>query len=172
VILRSAADNVSCIGPEFILSHCHLFNLDRFSNAIETMYGRRQIDMHVSAMKFIDPDIVLVKLGLSLFAVAENTYSYSPNISTDLTNPINILKIQNKYAELTWKYLLYRYGHYQAVKRFINLISWLEAATIYMFHIQSLTLHVNDVNSLVEKTELTLILDDADQIIETNKILS
>jgi len=133
------------------------------------MYGKRTVDIHLWAMKFIDPDIVLVKLAFSLFALTENTYSYSSNISNNLTNPINILEIQSKYAEITWKYLLYRYGHYEAVKRFLNLISWFGAITIFMFHAQTLALHVNDVNSLVEQTELSLILDDVDEILETNK---
>ena len=120
-------------------------------------------------MKYIDPDIVLLKLALSLFAFSENTYSYSPNISTDLTNSLIILEIQNKYAEITWKYLLYKYGYHQAVKRFLKLTIWLEAMNIIISHAQSLSLYVNDINSLVEQTELTLILDDVDQILETNK---
>jgi len=168
-MLHNVADNLSCMGCAFVMHHCHLLNLDAFSNAMITMYGKRTIDIHLWTMKFIDPDIVLIKLALSLFAFSENTYSYSPNISTNLTNSITILEIQNKYAEITWRYLLYRYGHYQAVKRFLNIISWLKATNILLFHVQSLVLHVNDVNSLVEQTELTLILDDVDQLFETNK---
>jgi hypothetical protein len=136
---------------------------------MEIMYGKRSLDIHLWAMKFIDPDIILVKLALSLFAFSESTYSYFPNISPDLTNPLIILAIQNKYAEITWKYLLYRYGHYQAVRRFLNIISWLQATTILMFHAPSLTLHVNDFNSLAEQTELTFILNDVDQILETSQ---
>jgi hypothetical protein len=169
VILHSAADYLSCMGLQFILHHFHLFNLNTFSNAIEAIYGRRPIELHLSAMRFIDPEIVLIKLAISLCALSEITYIYSPNISRHSTNPINILKIQNKYAEVTWKYLLYRYGHYQAVKRFLNIINWLEVITLFVSHAQSLTTHVNNLNSFVEKLELTLILDDVDKIMETNE---
>jgi hypothetical protein len=168
IMLHNAADNVSCMSWAFIIHHCHLLDLDTFSNAIKIMYGKRTVDIHLWAMKFIDPDIILIKLAISLFSVSESTYSYLSNISNNLTNPINILEIQNKYAELTWKYLLYKYGHYQAVKRFLNIISWLEAVTIFMFHARSLTQHVNDVNLLVEQTELAFILDDDYQIFQTN----
>ncbi len=169
IILYNAADNVSCMSCGFFMHYCHLIHHDAFLNAMTRMYGKRTVDIHLWTMKFIDPDIVLVKLAFSLFALTEITYSYSSNISNNLTNPINILEIQSKYAEITWKYLLYRYGHYEAVKRFLNLISWLGAITIFMFHAQTLALHVNDVNSLVEQTELSLILDDVDEILETNK---
>jgi hypothetical protein len=168
LILRGAADNVSCMSAAFAMHHCHLLSLDAFSNAMKTMYGKRTVDIHLWAMKIIDPDIILTKLALSLFAVSENACSYSPNVSIEFTNPIDIFQIQSKYAEITWKYLLYKYGHYQAVKRFLNLTSWLVAITVFIYHAQSLTIHVNDVYSLVEQTELSLILEGVDQIVEKN----
>jgi hypothetical protein len=169
IILRSAAGNVSCLGFAFITHHFHLLNLEVFSKIIEFMYGKRSLDMHLWARKFIDSDIVLIKLAISLFAISEKTYSYVPNSSTVLTNSISILHIQNKYAEITWKYLLYKYGHHQAVKRFLNLTSWLEAMTMFMFHVQTVMSHANHINTLVERTELALILDDVDEIFETNE---
>jgi len=167
MILRSAADNVTCIGAVFSMQYCYLYGLDAFLNAMKLKYGKRTIDIHLWANKFIDPDIVLIKLAISLFAFSENTSFNSSNISKDLINPINILEIQNKYAEVTWKYLLHRYGHYHAVQRFLNLILWLSSINILTIHAQTLILHLNDIDSLVEQTELTLILDDVDQIIET-----
>ncbi|CAF3571613.1 unnamed protein product [Rotaria sp. Silwood1] len=86
-----------------------------------------------------------------------------------LTNSINILKIQNKYVEVTWKYLLYKHGYYDAVKRYLNIILWLTSMSILTFHAQTLKAHINDVYSIIEQTELTLILDDVDQIIETKQ---
>lgn len=169
IILRSASDSVICMGAAFAEHYYNLFSLPKFLNAIEVTYGKRMVDIHRWAMKFIDPDVILIKLSLSLFALSETTFLYSPNISMDLTNSINILKIQNKYAEIIWKYLFYRYGHEQAVKRFLNLICWRQAINIFIFHAQNLTLHVHDVNSIVEQTELKLILDDADQILQMNK---
>jgi hypothetical protein len=76
------------------------------------------------------------------------------------------LKIQNKYAEITWKYLLYRYGDYQAVKRFVNIISWFGATIRYIPYLQNISSHVNEVNSLVEQIELKLLLDDVDHIMK------
>lgn len=165
IMLYNAADNLSCMSCAFVMHLCDLFQLDSFLNSMITMYGKRTIDIHRWGMKFIDSDIIIVKLAFSLFAVTTNTYTYTSNFGSNLTNPLNIFEIQNKYAELTWKYLLYRYNYHQAIKRYVNLIAWLEALTIFMFHAQSLTLHVNDINSLVEQTELTLILDDVDELL-------
>ncbi|CAF3443179.1 unnamed protein product [Rotaria socialis] len=87
----------------------------------------------------------------------------------DLTNPIHILEIQNKYAEVAWKYLLYRYCYRESVKRFLNLIIWLTSINILLAHARTLVLHVNDIDCVIEQTELTFILDDVDEIVERNE---
>ncbi|CAF3523541.1 unnamed protein product [Rotaria sp. Silwood1] len=75
-----------------------------------------------------------------------------------------------KYGkQVTWKYLLYKHGYYDAVKRYLNIILWLTSMSILTFHAQTLKAHINDVYSIIEQTELTLILDDVDQIIETKQ---
>ena len=168
IMLRNTSDNVCCMGGAFVMQNYQLYNIAGFLNAMIIKYGKQTMDIHIGARKFIDSDIVLIKLALSLFSVCENTCSFSSTSPFDLTNPIIILSIQNKYADLTWKYLLYRYGHYQAVQKFLNLISWHMAITNLICHAQSLAPHINDLNSLCEQMELTLILDDVDQIIETN----
>ena len=164
VILRSAADNVTCIGAIFAIHQCRLFDLDMFTKAMNTTYGERTVELHRQAAKFIDTDLVLIKLALSLFAVSELTSFYSPSSSssTTFTDTRAILRIQNKYAEVTWKYLLYRHGHCQAVKTFLNVTRWFLAISSCMFHIQSLVKHNNDLNSLVENTELVLLMDGID----------
>ncbi|CAF1367883.1 unnamed protein product [Rotaria sordida] len=169
VILRSAADYVSCMGGTFIMQYYHLYDLDGFLNAMNAKYGKSLMDVHIWSRKFIDPNIVLAKLSISMFAFSEDSCSYYSNISSHYTNSITILQIQNKYAELTWKYLLYKYGLHDAVNRFLNITLWLCSMHILAFHAQSLANHVSDVDSVIEKTELKLILDDIDEMDETNQ---
>ncbi|CAF3596655.1 unnamed protein product [Rotaria sp. Silwood1] len=169
IILHSAAHNVCCMGAAFIVVHCRLNLLDSFLNALTIKFGKPAVDIHAWAKKFIDPDIVLVKLSISLFAFSENTGCYYSNTSNELTNSIDILEIQNKYAEIAWKYLLYKYSYYDAVKRFLNITLWLSSMTIFAVHGQSLPLYVNNIDAIIEHTEMTLILDEVDQIIETNQ---
>ncbi|CAF1556575.1 unnamed protein product [Adineta steineri] len=167
IILRSAADNVACMTGVFSMQQCYLYSLNTFVKAIEAKYGKRTTDIHQWAMKFIDSDIVLVKLGMSLFAFSENACVYSSKIWLDLIDPIIMFEIQNKYAEVTWKYLIYRYGFYEATRKFLNLTLWLRAICMLTCHAQNLTIHTNDVDSVVEQTELLLILDDVNEIIKS-----
>ncbi|CAF1025237.1 unnamed protein product [Adineta steineri] len=167
IVLRNIADNVSCMASIFFTHHFDLLSLDSFLKINTAMFGNRGVSLGLWAMKFINPDIIIFKLTLSLFALSKTTYLYSPNISIDSTNSSTLFHIQNKYAEVTWKYLNYRYGWYEAVKCFHNIIYCLMAFTMLMVPVQTFSTHVDNVDSLVELTELTLILDDVEEIIET-----
>ncbi|CAF4242812.1 unnamed protein product, partial [Adineta steineri] len=160
IVLRNAADNVPCMACAFIIHHFDLFSLDSFLKTLTAIYGHRPVSLSLLAMKFIISDIVIFKLALSLFAFSKTTYLYSPNIPVDSTNSSTLFHIQNKYAEVTWKYLNYRYGWYEAVKHFHSIIYCLMACTMLMVPVQSVSTHVDNVDSIVELTEVTLILDD------------
>ncbi|CAF1539323.1 unnamed protein product [Adineta steineri] len=167
ILLRNAADNISCMASTFIIRHFDLFSLDSFPKVLATMYDNHALSLTIWTMKFINPDIIIFKLALSLFSLSKTTYLYSPDISIDSANSSTIYHIQNKYAEVTWKYLIYRYGWYEAVKHYHSIIHWLVALTTSMFYAQTYSIHVENVDSVVELIELTLILDDVEEIIET-----
>ncbi|CAF1381781.1 unnamed protein product [Adineta ricciae] len=110
----------------------------------------------------IGSDVVLAKLAFSLFACGEDVHSYFPSITTVFPSTNQVFEIQNTYVEIVWKYLLYRYGYDQSVKKFLKLTSWLLALIVFLIHVQTLETHLDEVNSLVERTEIELILNDID----------
>lgn len=166
LIIRTAAANISCMGGTFAGQNYPLYEISQFTSTVSNIYGEDVTNKHRWSMKFMDSDSVLLKLGLSLFVFSELNYSYTLSTSIDLIKPLNVVKIQHKYAELTWRYLLHRYGHNQAVRRFLKLTTWFLATVVYMDDVQNVSLQVNDVKSLVEETELKLVLDDVDRIVE------
>ncbi|CAF4147062.1 unnamed protein product [Adineta steineri] len=167
ILLRNAADNVSCMAAAFIVHHFDLLSLDSYLKIMTAMYGDGGLSLVQWTMQFTSPDIIIFKLALSLFALSKTTYLYSPNISIDSTNSSAIFHIQNKYAEVTWKYLNYRYGWYGAVKHFHSITYWLMALTMLMCPVQTFSTHVDNIDSLVELTELTLVLSDVEEIVDT-----
>lgn len=114
-----------------------------------------------NARKFIDPDLVVIKLAISIFALSENSTSWKPNL---LTNSIDLLKIQSKYAEILWKYLLYKYGHASAVRNFLNLTLFLVTMNNLKIHAQDLANHQQDVDSIIEHIEIEFIIHDTDDV--------
>jgi len=76
-----------------------------------------------------------------------------------------MLKIQNKYAEIIWKYLVYQLGYFQAAQQFLRIVLCCCAVNCLTCHARDLFLHVNDIDSLVEQMEVTLLLDDVNDIV-------
>lgn len=166
VVVRSAADRVSSMGGLIGLGRCNLFGYTEFSTAITPIYGASTVAITMWAMKFFNPDIFLMKLGLALYAVSENIVSHPEHPFSDLEDPIAVWNIQNRYAEVTWKYLLYRYGYRDAVKQFLSLTSFFIAMSVLTVQLQDVSRHTSDVTTIVEQTEIKLILDDVERIME------
>ena len=168
LVIRTASANISCLGGSFVSRDYRLNEIDSFTNAPRMIYGSDVMNKHHYSMKFIDSDTLLVKLGLSLFVFSELNYSFVPSMCTDSINSMNVVKIQHRYAEVTWKYLLYRYGHDQAVRRFVKLTSWFMSLAAFLGDVHNISSRINDMKSLVEETELKFVLDDVDRLVETN----
>ncbi len=63
------------------------------------------------------------------------------------------LRIQNMYAELIWKYLLYNYKFEQAVVRFSHIVQCLIVAVTIRTLLQTAKHHTDIVDLLIEKIE-------------------
>ncbi|CAF3732330.1 unnamed protein product [Rotaria sp. Silwood1] len=168
ILLHTAADNITCLGGIFIFYHTDLINHKNLMNLLDIQYGKTTMKYHRWATKFTPSDIVLFKLAVSLFAFSSNSRILHRDISLEFNCINTILEIQNKYAELTWKYLIYKYDYHQAIQIFINLIQWFLSMSVFMSYAHYAPTHVNDIESLIEQTELTLILDDVDKIVQNN----
>ncbi|CAF1396041.1 unnamed protein product [Rotaria sp. Silwood1] len=164
LILLNSTDSVLCLGGIFILYQSQLINCPSFLNILHTKYGEQCLSHTIHGTKLIDSDIVLTKIALALLLFSTNICLFSSNSQEDHIDTHAIFLIQNTYAEITWKYLLYRYGHDGAVLKFINLIECLLLVMQTLFHLQNVQQHVNDVLALIENTELKLLVDDIDQI--------
>ncbi|CAF1173163.1 unnamed protein product [Rotaria sordida] len=167
VLLRTGADSITCYGGIFSMYQFQLRTCQSFLHSLRRIYGEHSLMLTLNSIKFIDPDIVLNKMALLLLLSSKTTCIFSSTISLDHADVSVISKIQNRYAEIAWKYLLYKYDEYQAVQKFMTLIQCLIAVIQTMSQVQSVESHVNDIETIVEHTQLKLILDDIEQFNET-----
>ncbi|CAF1394427.1 unnamed protein product [Adineta ricciae] len=166
IVLRAAVANVTCMTSVFSIGYCRLYNLDNFLYFMKMKYGKYAVDISCWAVKYIDQDLTVNKMTMALFAVSED--SYSTKMSTNFPISSMIIHIQHRYVEVIWKYLILKYNYSGAVKRFLNLTSWILAMKILTSHAETLLTHVNHIDSLVEQIELKFVLDDIEHILETN----
>lgn len=73
-----------------------------------------------------------------------------------LSSPMLILNIQNFYVELLFKYMLYRFGHHEAVMRFSNLIKSAVDQITLSNTAREILIHQAIVQNVVDETERSL----------------
>ena len=166
ILLHTAANNVACIGGIMTLFHSQLIHYELLWKYLENIYGKIAMHYNRWSALFTEPDMILCKLSIALFAFSTNTRMLCRNVQGEYQNVKRILSIQDKYAEVTWKYLLYKYGYEESIKRYVHVIRWFLALTVFIPYAHGTDSHTNDVELLVEETEMALILDDVDRIFE------
>ena len=162
ILLHTSSTNLTCFGAQFIYFYGHLIDHELFWSYLNPIYGRVTMDFTRWSAKFAHTDLILSKLALCLFALSNNSRIFYSDIRVEYENSKNILSIENQYVELTWKYLLYKYDFQRSIKSFLYIIQWFLSATVFLSHAHNVQLHINDIETLVERTELELILDDID----------
>ena len=155
IILRSALENISCLGGSFVLRQSGLITNLAFRNALEITYGTMSYNFTLDLISLLDQDINLVKLTLSIFTFCTSncTLFNENNLLKYLKNKQSLLHVQNLYAELIWKYLLYKHTFNTAVIRFNQLVQCLVAALTCRTHLQVVKTHTDAVESLIQKIE-------------------
>ncbi|CAF1008314.1 unnamed protein product [Rotaria sordida] len=126
ILLRTTVEYTSNVASMFILCQYKLCDYPLFYKSTEMIFKSSAAKFTRRIIDQLDPDNTFIKLILSILAFSTTNYTvYKKNMPINLTNIKAILPIQDMYTDLTWRYLLYRYGHYQAVIRFSNLLSCL-----------------------------------------------
>ncbi|CAF3588227.1 unnamed protein product [Rotaria sp. Silwood1] len=155
IVLRGAVDNVTCLASAFIMRQSDLINNSAFRNGLEITYGTIPYQLSLKVISLVDQDVDLVKLTLSIFAFCTNCCTvFNENTShTYLRDIQSLLNIQNMYAEVIWKYLLYKYKFEQAVIRFTHLIRTIIGAITVRTLLQTVQNHTDVVETLVNHIE-------------------
>ena len=165
ILLHTAVANATCAGGQLIYYNSQLVPYDLVWKYLEGIYGKVASYYQQLSSKFAESDVVIWKLSIALFILSTNTRIFCRHVEGEYRNLKQILNIQDKYAEVAWKYLLYKYGDKEAIKRYVRMIEWFLSLTVFVQHAYNVDMYVNDVESLVEQTEMALILNDVDEII-------
>jgi hypothetical protein len=161
VLIRYAMENAGSLGAILVLRRVPFCDNPGFVKTVEDIYGSVVMNLTKRLIDNVDPDIIFVKLGIAMFAFSTTNCASYPNVGLDhLRNIKNILRIQNRYAEVAWKYLLYRYDYEQAVKCFVNFIRCLLIVINVIVETEQAQQHRHMIKDIVEKTDQALNSDE------------
>ena len=162
ILLATALNNTICLYGIFSFSRTKGFwNQLKLVKYFDDLYGSQTMKYHRWSAEFVQVDEVLFKLALPLFGLSTLSRSLQPNLADEYTDVKTIVDLEGRYAEVLWKYLLYRYTLKEAVQRYLSIIRWFLAMSVFMYYASLAQKHVDDLGSLIEETELQLVIDEA-----------
>ena len=149
----------------FMLRDAGMFDNARNEGFLVPLYGEAIVRQAKNIVQRLDLDSSLVKLIHIVFAFSTNcfTVKYDPWMERDafLHGSLRLLRSQNVYVEILWKYMVYRYGHEGSVHRFTALVK-------HMLDLINLSTEIYGdnphhqilVDDLVEAAQITLVIDE------------
>ena len=125
--------------------------------AMVTAYGPIIADNYQLVSRVLDVDSVVVKLVIAILMFSPNEF---PTDQSDAPwSAQKILKIQNMYVELAWRYMVSKYSEQRAVAHFSNLIRCLFALQSSVQSAWTLPTYQNIFNCLVGYIEEKLNIE-------------
>jgi hypothetical protein len=95
-------------------------------------------------------------LALSILVFSTLDYTFYTNTApVNLKNIKAVLHIQDMYAELAWRYLIYKYGHFHAVICFSNLIRCIFTVNNATIEAIKCKQYTDIVDVIIKQTEQT-----------------
>ena len=98
ILLHTAANNVTCIGAMMIFYHSQLIHYEQLWKYLGDIYGKIAMGYNRWSAQFTEPNMILCKLSIALFALLTNTRILCRNVEGEYQNVKGILSIQDKYA--------------------------------------------------------------------------
>ncbi|CAF3126999.1 unnamed protein product [Rotaria sp. Silwood2] len=161
ILLHNTMKYVGGLGACFIIRQTGLLNDLTIFKSAEIIYGSGILANTMRVISQLNFDSTFFKLLLALVVFSTFNYTYYTNVAPiNLKDTTTILHIQNMYAELAWRYLIYKYDDERAVVYFSNFIRCL-----FSFHdvvIEAFEMkHCKDmVKSVIEQTKKTIALTE------------
>ncbi|CAF2509458.1 unnamed protein product [Rotaria sp. Silwood2] len=167
--------NLGGFNCQFMMRETNILKDAAYSNCLSSTYGTWIFNGTVRIADDIDPDGTLFKLLFVVLAFSacsdvvippynkcDKISDYSVSDVLIETNYLSIntqylFEIQNKYVELMFKYMVYRYGYYEAALRFAALMKNFLYQSVLSANATEISKHDDMLKTLVDKTEQLFI---------------
>jgi hypothetical protein len=154
LLLHGRLKYIASLGCSFILRAMKLYTNPRFYSAAEVIFGSETLAAGKRTGEQIDLDIIFVKLTLAiiLFSTLDNTV-YMNTAPVNLENVHAVLRIQDTYTDLAWRYLIYKYDYSYAVTCFSNIIRCIFNINDALTEVATRMEYKTLVDGLIKQTE-------------------
>jgi len=124
ILLRQTIEHRTILGALFAIRQHQLFDNASFYHSTELIFQSQATTFMRQITDRLDLDDTLIKLIMAILSFSTNNSTvYTKSTKTTFfLNIRRILAIQNLYVDLTWRYILYKYGYVESILKFNKLI--------------------------------------------------
>ncbi|CAF0895849.1 unnamed protein product [Adineta steineri] len=142
-----------------------------FKNGFPSIYGSTIANDASNVAHRTDNDVTLIKLFIPVLLFSTSYYGLTSNTvnnsfqfnRTDMdsifSNTNRLFYIQNIYIEILFKYMIYRFGYYEASLRFAALVKSFLDQSMCILRAGEIQAHDQVIQTIVKKTEVALAFD-------------
>lgn len=161
ILLHGTLSHTASISANFIVYKIHLLNQPAYYEAVQVISPPCLVAAAKRLSQRLDFDTIVMKFLLAILSFSTFRYTiYSNNSSDNFSNIQRILHIQDRYIEVIWRYLLYKYNHQHAVKCFSDFIRCLFVVNEGIVGAEDVQWFTDILDSVTEKAEQNLIISD------------
>ena len=161
LLLHNTAEYTTSFGCAFLFRETGLFDQPLYLQAAEVLLKENFIHFAKRLVEHLDSDVVFLKIIVALMSFFTSNYTvYIHEPPTNLDNAISIFHLENIYSDLVWRYLLYKYGHQQAVQCFSNLIRCFLLLNDTVVQAHEVRQFTEIIDTVVQTTEEKLHISD------------
>ena len=161
VLLGTTLTFTASISTNFIFYKIRLMEHSAYYDAVQMMTSTNLVPIAKRFPARLNFDVNVMKLFLAILSFSTfRCIAYPHSSSDNLSNIQEIVRIQDRYIEITWRYLLYTYDHERAVKSFSDFIRCIFVVNEGVVEAQEHHWYQETIDSIAEKTEQSLSLND------------
>ncbi|CAF1347160.1 unnamed protein product [Adineta steineri] len=161
VLLHMTLKHTASLSANYMYHQVGLSDCIGYLNTLASITNVDLIPIAKRVAERVKLDTVVMKLFLATLCFSTiniTVYSNSPPLI--FSNIKQILDTQNKYIEITWRYILYKYDHEQAVKCFSDLIRCILAIHAAMIQVENIQWFESHIDTIIKQTEKITIVEN------------
>lgn len=155
--------NSGSINALFLFRELDLYNNPVFMDVSRGFYSDDIVMQFSRNSHECDSNGTLIKIFLFVLIFSSNCSIIIFDPEEDLrtmASSIHLVEVQNLYVTTFWKYLIYLYGHDEAIRRFMALIQRLLNILYISELILNNTVHTQVIDALIADTERSLVVQE------------
>jgi hypothetical protein len=122
ILIRKNLVRIGIIHGFFVVNEINAIRDPVYLATCNELYGSAYMTEVFSIINRIESNKTLVKLLISILIFSSNLSIVTFTDEEDIINPTDLIKIQDIYVTILWKYMIYQYGYIEAIQRFDGMI--------------------------------------------------